>query len=113
MQYPESPAPPPACPVCEDERQYVPDEGQRWTTLDELREAHRADIREVEPGLAGIGMEPSFAIGQRALHVSGDGLRILWDCVALLDEEIQNRVDGLGGVDLIAISHAALLLDDG
>jgi hypothetical protein len=50
-------------PVCEDERQYAPDEAQRWTTLDELRGAHRADVRDVEPGLAGIGMEPSFAIG--------------------------------------------------
>src|SRR5690348_12958022 len=25
------------CPVCEDERQYVPVSGQEWTTLDALR----------------------------------------------------------------------------
>jgi glyoxylase-like metal-dependent hydrolase (beta-lactamase superfamily II) len=92
--------------VCEDERQYVPDEGQRWTTLDELREAHRADIRQVEPGLVGIGMEPSFAIGQRALHLSGDGVRIFWDCIPLLDDEIESRLDAIGGVDVIAVSHA-------
>ena len=58
MQYPESTEPPSACPVCEDERQYVPDEGQRWTTLNELRERHRPELRELEPGLLGIGMDP-------------------------------------------------------
>jgi glyoxylase-like metal-dependent hydrolase (beta-lactamase superfamily II) len=106
MQYPESAEPPPACPVCEDERQYVPDEGQRWTTLDELRARHHADIRQVEPGLAGIGMEPSFAIGQRALHLVADGARILWDCIPLLDDEIEAQVRALGGIEVVAISHA-------
>ncbi len=107
MQYPESIEPPPACLVCEDERQYVPDEGQRWATLDELLQQHRADVRDVEPGLVGIGMEPAFAIGQRALHLSGDdGPNLLWDCIPLLDDEIAARVDELGGIDLIAVSHA-------
>ena len=50
-------------------------------------------------------MEPSFAIGQRALHVSGDGIRILWDCIPLLDDEITTRVEALGGIDVLAVSH--------
>ena len=66
-QFAESAEPPPRCPICEDERQYVGRDGQRWTTLDELRSDHRAEIREEGPGLVGIGCEPSFAIGQRAL----------------------------------------------
>jgi glyoxylase-like metal-dependent hydrolase (beta-lactamase superfamily II) len=105
MQYPESDEPPAACAVCDDERQYVPPEGQHWTTLDELKMLHRAEIRELEPGLVGIGMEPSFAIGQRALHVRGDGVNVLWDCIPLLDDEIVAQVEDLGGIDLIAISH--------
>jgi glyoxylase-like metal-dependent hydrolase (beta-lactamase superfamily II) len=64
-----------------------------------LREHHRAVIREELPGLLGIGCEPSFAIGQRALLVDG----VLWDCQALLDDEIVSRV---GRLDAIAISHA-------
>ena len=67
QQYAPSVAPPDGCAICLDERQYVGYDGQRWTTLDELRAAHRAEIREHEPGLTGIGMAPSFAIGQRAL----------------------------------------------
>ena len=50
----------------------MPPEGQRWTTLDELRATHRAEFRREEPGLLGVGMEPGFAIGQRALLV-GEG----------------------------------------
>jgi len=36
-QYPPSEAPPARCPVCEDERQHIPPEGQSWTTLQRLR----------------------------------------------------------------------------
>jgi glyoxylase-like metal-dependent hydrolase (beta-lactamase superfamily II) len=97
-QFPESVDPPAACVICEDERQYVPEEGQRWTTLDELRATHRAEIREELPGLLGIGCEPSFAIGQRALLVD----QVLWDCQALLNDEIEAAV---GCLDAIAISH--------
>jgi glyoxylase-like metal-dependent hydrolase (beta-lactamase superfamily II) len=97
-QFPDSEGPPAACPICEDERQYVPEEGQQWTTLEELRAGHRAEIREELPGLLGIGCEPSFAIGQRALLVDG----VLWDCQALLDDEIAAAV---GRLDAIAISH--------
>jgi hypothetical protein len=104
-QFPESEAPPLACPICEDERQYVPPEGQRWTTLEELRGSHRAEIREEEPGLTGIGVEPSFAIGQRALLVQAPGGNVLWDCISLLDDEIAARVEELGGIASISISH--------
>ena len=51
-----------------DPRQYVGWEGQKWTTMDALiREGHRNDVRVEEDGLLGIGIEPSFSIGQRAL----------------------------------------------
>jgi hypothetical protein len=104
-QFAESAEPPPRCPICEDERQYVGWDGQRWTTLEELRSDHRADVREEEPGLVGIGCEPSFAIGQRALLVQAPGGNVLWDCISLLDEEIGARVEELGGLKAIAISH--------
>jgi glyoxylase-like metal-dependent hydrolase (beta-lactamase superfamily II) len=98
-QYPDSDEPPAACPICQDERQYVPHAaGQRWTTLEELRASHRPVFEEELPGLLGIGCRPSFAIGQRALLVDG----VLWDCQALLDDEIAARI---GSLDAIAISH--------
>lgn len=100
-QYPESDEPPAGCPICEDDRQYVPESGQAWTTLEELRADHRAEIRDELPGLLGIGCEPSFAIGQRALLVDN----VLWDCQALLDDEVAAAVEARGGLEAIAISH--------
>ncbi len=97
VQFPETDEPPGRCPICEDERQYVGYGGQRWTTLDALRESHHADVRELEAGLVGISCEPSFAIGQRALAVEG----VLWDCVPLLD----GMSEAAGPIRAIAISH--------
>ena len=100
-QFSPSDEPPDACPICLDERQYVGHDGQRWTTMAELAADHRSRIEELEPGLLGIGTEPSFAIGQRALLVGG----LLWDCITLLDDETVTAVEMAGGIDTIAISH--------
>ena len=48
--------PPASCAICDDERQYVPRGGQRWTTLEALQRAHRSSYRRLEPNLMGIGM---------------------------------------------------------
>lgn len=71
--FPDAPAAPVRCPVCDDERQYVPDAGQCWTTPAEIVAGRRVDVRDLEPGLTGIGLEPSFAIGQRLLLVALPG----------------------------------------
>ncbi|MEW9533455.1 MBL fold metallo-hydrolase [Microbispora sp. NPDC049125] len=94
------------CPICEDERQYVGWGGQRWTSLDRLREAgHRPRVREEGPGVVGIGTEPPTAIGQRALLVRGPSGNVLWDMITYVDDDLLAQVEALGGVDAIAISH--------
>lgn len=104
-QFGATDTPPERCPVCEDERQYVGLDGQKWTTLEELRANHRARFVEEEPGLLGIGMSPEFAIGQRALLVPTPEGNVLWDCIPLIDAEIVRRVRERGGIDAIVISH--------
>lgn len=104
-QFATSETPPPTCPICEDERQYIGAGGQRWTTMAELGAERQTEIREVEPNLTGIGTTPSFAIGQRALLVQAPGGNILWDCVSLLDTPTIDAVRALGGIRAIAISH--------
>ncbi len=104
-QFPPSAAPPGTCPICLDERQYVPATGQSWTTLSELRRGRRNAFERLEPQLYGIGTFPPFAIGQRALLVqTGDG-NVLWDCITLLDDATIDIVTALGGLRAIAISH--------
>jgi hypothetical protein len=104
-QYAESDQPPAECAICQDERQYVKKTGQQWTTLDKLRLTNRNSIRFEEPGLTGIGIEPHFAIGQRALFLRTPKANVLWDCLPLLDEAVVEMVRALGGVSAIAISH--------
>lgn len=104
-QYPASEAPPAGCPICQDERQYIGYAGQRWTTLEELQAGHRNELREIEPGLTGIGTEPSFSIGQRALLVQTPEGNLLWDCITLIDEATIAAVRERGGIKAIAISH--------
>src|SRR5882724_9290115 len=71
---------PDVCVVCADERQWLPPDGQRWTTLADLAAAgHTSDVREVEPGLTGIGANPPVAIGQRSLLVATPAGNVLWD----------------------------------
>jgi glyoxylase-like metal-dependent hydrolase (beta-lactamase superfamily II) len=104
-QFPPSERPPAACPICDDERQYVGYGGQQWTTMAELQRERANEIRQVEPGLTGIGTTPSFAIGQRALLLQTPEGNLLWDCVTLLDEATVSAVRALGGIRAIAISH--------
>jgi hypothetical protein len=105
MQYPPSDAPPPQCAICEEERQYVPPIGQGWTTQEKLAINHVNGWREHEPGLLGIGTQPTFAIGQRALLVRTPHGNVLWDCISLLDAATETLIKSLGGLTAIAISH--------
>src|SRR4051812_16504826 len=97
-QFAESAGPPPHCPICQDERQYIGPDGQQWTTLEALARRHRNSFAKKEPALYGIGTVPSFAIGQRALLIQTASGNVLWDCISLLDDATVDLINGLGGV---------------
>jgi hypothetical protein len=103
--YPEADEAPPACPICEDERQWVPETGQKWTSLEELAGDHRNEIRKEDPELFGIGIEPAFAIGQRMLLLESAAGNVLWDMIPLCTDEAVAEVRQRGGAAAIAISH--------
>ena len=96
VQYAPSDVPPERCIICEDERQYVNWAGQQWTTLAELKaQGYKIVLREQEPGLTGIGIEPHLGIGQRALLVQTPQGNVLWDCIGYIDDEAVARFDVL------------------
>ncbi len=103
-QFAPSAAPPATCPICEDERQYVGWQGQRWTTHEALARRHHLRLED-DDGLLGIGIAGDFAIPQRALHLATDAGRILWECVSLVTPEAVAALRERGGVDRIVISH--------
>jgi hypothetical protein len=99
------------CPVCEDERQYVPEEGQVFTTLPAVRDGHRIAIDPIEPGLFALRLErrdgagAPLGIGQRAFLVRTPAGNVLFDCLPSLDDETITALEELGGIAAIAISH--------
>ena len=104
-QFDERGQPPAECRICKDERQFVRYAGQDWTTLERLKADHRNRLEDEAPQLLGIGTEPQFAIGQRALLLQLPGGNLLWDCITFLDDETEARVNAHGGIRAIAISH--------
>jgi glyoxylase-like metal-dependent hydrolase (beta-lactamase superfamily II) len=103
-QFAESEAPPQRCPICEDERQYIGPDGQRWTTLEELARDHACEVRE-DSGYLGVGVQPAFAIGQRLLLAESPAGNVVWDMIPLVDDAALAAVRARGDVRAIAISH--------
>jgi glyoxylase-like metal-dependent hydrolase (beta-lactamase superfamily II) len=94
------------CAICADERQWVPRDGQHWTSLDELRAAGTAVIvDELEADLYAVESRPGVGIGQQAKLVRTPAGNLLWDPIGYVDEEGSARVRELGEVLAIAASH--------
>jgi hypothetical protein len=94
------------CAICSDERQWVPADGQKWVTLEELAQAgRRVQVTELEPDLFGIKVEPKVGIGQQTHLVRARAGSLLWDPVGYIDDAAVNRVRELGNVVAVAASH--------
>ena len=103
-QFAPSVEPPAACPICEDERQYVGWDGQRWTTHETLAAQHSLRIGE-DAGLLAIDMAGGFGIPQRLLLLPAAAGNLMWECVSLVTAEAVAQLRERGGVDRIVISH--------
>lgn len=104
-QYPSTNTVGGICPICNDDRQYVPEIGQSWTNLDELQNRYKSSIKQIDENLFEIQSSPVFAIGQRALLFINPEGNILWDCIALINDEIIEFIKQKGGIKAIAFSH--------
>ena len=65
-QYASAPS---LCILCSDERGSLERDGQRWLTVDQLHKGHKNVLLEEESDILGIGVEPAFGVGQRALFI--------------------------------------------
>ncbi len=102
----ETAAPDGVCPICADERQWVPRDGQSWTTLAELAGAERRIVFiEPEPNLLGLTAEPQVGIGQQAHVITTGSGSLLWDIPGYVDAKAAARILERGPVLAIAASH--------
>ncbi|KRC51355.1 hydrolase [Leifsonia sp. Root227] len=106
VEFPAGDAHPASCPICEDERQYVPPSGQEWTSLQALQRAgERVTIAELEPDLFALRSQPKVGIGQQSILLRTPDGNLLWDPTGYVDEAAAAAVQDLGGVAVIATSH--------
>jgi glyoxylase-like metal-dependent hydrolase (beta-lactamase superfamily II) len=106
VEYPAGDEHPGTCPICEDERQYVPLSGQAWTSLQELESnGERVAVSELEPDLYALRSQPKVGIGQQSMLLRTAEGNLLWDPTGYVDEAAAAAVRELGGVSVIATSH--------
>jgi hypothetical protein len=97
---------PEVCPICADERQWVPAAGQRWTTTGDLAAAGQTLVwTDRESGRAEITTQPHVGIGQTAQLVTTDTGSLLWDPPGYVDDETARRILERGPVLAVAASH--------
>lgn len=98
--------PPTLCGICEDDRQYVPADGQVWTTIGELAAAGQHLVaHEIEPGLLGLRTRPRFGIGQQAMVARCPEGTVLFDPPGYIDDTALAQVRAFGDPMAIAVSH--------
>ena len=105
VQYPPSESVPEHCPICEDERQYLPVTGQRWLNYSEVSSTYENLCLEEEPGLLLVASEPRVGIGQCARIIHTPHGNVMWECTPVLTSETRRRITALGGIQAFALSH--------
>lgn len=100
---------PDVCPICADDRQYVPDDGQVWLNSTDIVGDHQFTLSEPEPGVSRIEVTPAFGIGQKTMLISTEGGNLLWEPSGYVDDELLAAVADRGGVAAVSASHPHLV----
>lgn len=95
---------PETCPICADERQYVPASGQAWATQAELAGRAEVVVRELGTDQWGVTAR-GVGIGQTMQVVRTREGVLLWDPTGLADAATAEFVRSLGPVLAIVASH--------
>jgi hypothetical protein len=95
---------PTVCPICADERQWVPASGQAWTTQAEWAATTTVTITELGPDQWGVSAA-GVGIGQTMQVVRQSGEVLLWDPIGLVDTRTVAFIRSLGRVRAVVASH--------
>lgn len=93
---------PAECPICADERQYLPADGvQRWA---DPQQDVAGEVVLREPGLWGINVA-KVGIGQQAKVVTTPAGNVMVDVPPVITDDLVDRVRSLGNVVAIIPTH--------
>jgi len=97
---------PDVCPICADERQFVPTSGQRWTTpADSLAAGARIEFTELETDVVGLVQRACPGIGQKPALIRTEYGNVLVEVPNVISDEAVAAVRGWGGIAAIVASH--------
>ncbi len=97
---------PRVCPICADERQYVPVGGQRWTTPGEsAARGARIGFTERETGVMNLVHVGCPGIGQKPALIRTERGNVLVEAPNTITDEAVAAVRGWGGLAAIIASH--------
>lgn len=97
---------PEVCPICADERQYVPSGGQRWTSpAESLARGASLEFTERETDVLSVTQQQCPGIGQKPAIIRTDHGNVMVEVPNVISEEAVTAVRGWGGLAAIVASH--------
>jgi glyoxylase-like metal-dependent hydrolase (beta-lactamase superfamily II) len=99
---------PEVCPICDDDRQWLPESGPGFMPLDESAD-NALTTDEVESGLTALTVRPSVGIGQRGFVIATSDGNILWEPPGFIGPALVEWLERHGGLAAVAASHPHLV----
>ncbi|MET4166087.1 MULTISPECIES: hydrolase [Gordonia] len=107
-EFPPGDTPPAMCPICDDDRQWLPESGPYFMPLDETAD-NALTTDEVESGLTALTVRPSVGIGQRGFVIATSDGNILWEPPGFIGPALVEWLERHGGLAAVAASHPHLV----
>ncbi|WP_174301746.1 hypothetical protein [Caulobacter sp. S45] len=99
-------ATPPDCPVCTDVRNDLPPDGWRFLALDEVAATHAGGWREIAPDLVAFATTPALGLAGMGWLRLSEGGNVAFEAAPYYSPAMLDEIARLGGVAVIAASHA-------
>ncbi|GAA2390612.1 hypothetical protein GCM10010420_13110 [Streptomyces glaucosporus] len=96
---------PPACPVCTDVRNALPEDG--WNLLEEkaVGALLTADWHQPVPGVTGFSAVPSFGLGSTGWLIGSEAGNVAWEAAPYYPPDALAEIERLGGIARLGSSH--------
>lgn len=98
-------AAPPACPVCTDVRNDLPEDGWHFTSAHDLAARVTSTWRETIPGIYGFTTEPTVGLGGTGWLVLRDTGNIAYEAAGYYDSRALDFIAAQGGIAVASTSH--------
>ena len=98
-------APPPGCPVCEDVRNDLPEDGWSFVHEDEARARFDGTVTEVAEGFFEARTTPHLGLAGAGWLTVRDGVAVAFEAAPYYSGAMLDALAAAGGIDVLAASH--------